>query len=137
MLISLHKWIEESANTSSNHIFHGRLNRLINYPPNGGLTSEELDALDALKGNVNLKSALRKIFASTTADVFFMLLSLIDGVSDLDPGIGAWSEVTLVDKPDGPDEDSEFLHDDFYGSYWDWKSKRKNSNWTLDLEKGD
>jgi hypothetical protein len=136
LLINLHKWIEESANTSANHIFHGRFNQLINYPPNGGLTKEEVKVLVELNGKDNLKSALRKIFASTTADVFFEFLNVVDGTSDPDLGTGEWYQVSIVDKSDDNDKDMEFLHDDFYGSYWDWKGKRKNNNWTLDLENG-
>jgi hypothetical protein len=132
LLIHLHKSIEESANTNANHIIHGRLNQLINYPPNGGLTEKEIDALEELKGKEELKSALRKILASTTADVFFDIFNIIDGTADPDPGTGKWTEVMLVDKPEDLDEDVEFLHDDFYGTYWDWKEKRQNTNWSLD-----
>lgn len=71
LLIHLHKSIEETANTNANNLFHGRLNQLINYPPNGGLTDNELKALEELRGKEDLKSALRKVLASTTADVFF------------------------------------------------------------------
>jgi hypothetical protein len=132
LLIHLHKSIEESANANANHIIHGRLNQLINYPPNGGLTENEIKALEELKGNEELKSALRKVLASTTADVFFDIFNLIDGTADPEPGTGKWTEVMLVDKPEDLDEGVEFLHDDFYGTYWNWKEKRQNTNWSLD-----
>ena len=132
LLIHLHKSIEESANTNTNHIIYGRINQLINYPPNGGLTENEIKALEELKGKEDLKSALRKILASTTADVFFDILNIIDGTADPDPVTGKWTEVMIVDKPDGMDEDVELLHDDFYATYWDWKGKRQNTNWSLD-----
>jgi hypothetical protein len=48
LLIHLHKSIEEAANTNANHIINGRLNQLINYPPNGGLTDDEIGALRKL-----------------------------------------------------------------------------------------
>src|SRR4051794_16554328 len=104
LLVSVHKWIDESANASANHIFNGRFNQLINYPPNGGLTKEELNVLELLKGNDQLKSALRKVFASSTSDVFFQFFNVIDGTSDPDPGTGEWSEVILVDKSEDEDE---------------------------------
>jgi hypothetical protein len=131
-LLNLHKSIEESANTNANHIMHGRLNQLINYPPNGGLTGEEINALMALGGQEQLKSALRKVLASTTADVFFDVFNLIDGTADPDPGTGQWTGVMMIDKPEDLDEDGEFLHDRFYATYWDWKEKRQNTNWSLD-----
>jgi hypothetical protein len=132
LLIHLHKSIEESASTNANHIIHGQLNQLINYPPNGGLTKNEINSLEELKGKEHLKSALTKILASTTADVFFDIFNIIDGTADPGPEAGKWTEVMLVDKPEGLDEDVEFLHDDFYETYWDWKGKRQNTNWSLD-----
>jgi hypothetical protein len=134
LLINLHKSIEEAASTTANNVFHGRSNQLVNYPPNGGLTENEIRAIEDLKGNEDLKSALRKLFASTASDVLFDFFNIIDGTSDPDPGTGQWSEVIIVDKPEDFDDDVEFLHDDFYGSYWDWKEKRVNKNWSLDIE---
>ena len=134
LLVSIHKSIEESANTNASHLFHGRLSKLINYPSNGGFTPAELIALDEIKGKETLKSALRKIMANSTADVFFEFFNVVDGTADPDPSNSKWSEVMIVNKPSDLDEDREFWHDDFYGSYWDWKEKRKNSNWSLDLD---
>jgi len=133
LLVNLHKSIEEAANTTANNIFHARYKQLINYPPNGGLTEKEIIAIENLKGNEDIKSALRKLFASTTSDVLFDFFNIIDGTSDPDPGTGKWSEVMIVDKPEDQDEDVEFLHDEFYESYGKWKEKRVNSNWSLDL----
>lgn len=132
LLIHLHKSIEDTASANANYIIHGRLNQLINYPPNGGLTESEINALNELKGKEELKSALRKILASTTADVFFDIFNIIDGTADPDPGTGKWTEVMLVDKPEDFDGDIQFLHDDFYGTYWDWKEIRPNTDWSLD-----
>lgn len=130
LLVDLHKSIEEAAAATANHIFHGRTNELINYPPNGGLIEQEIHAIEALKGNETLCAALRKLFASNASDVLFHLFNVIDGTAD--PDTGEWSEVMLVDKPGGLQNDIEFLHDDFFGTYWDWKKQRKNTNWSLD-----
>ena len=137
ILIHLHKSIEVASNTTANHIFHGRSNKLINYPPNGGLTENEIKAIEDLKGNEDLKSALRKLFASTTSDVLFDFFNLVDGTSDPDPGGAEWREIMIVDKPEDFEDDVEFFHDDFYGSYWDWKEIRVNKNWSLDIEIND
>ena len=108
---------------------HERTSQL-NYPPNGGFTAEEKEALKLLKGNKEILSAMRKVLASCAASVVFDLLNLIDGTSD--PENGAWSGVALVDKPEKPAE-TELLHDEFFSTYWDWRQKRKNKNWRLDL----
>jgi len=135
LLLSVHKAIEEYAGHTANHLFHNRTNKLINYPPNGGLTEEEKEALGQLKENEVLKSALRKVIAGNTADVFFDFFNILDGTAD--PETGKWSEVLLIDKPEDFDDHQEFLHDSFYETYWDWKEKRKNKNWSLDLTEGE
>ncbi len=132
LLINLHKSIEEAASVTSNHLNNGRLNRLIGYPPNGGLTEDEMKSLDQLKDNDILRDALRKVIASNTAEVLFDLFNIIDGTGDPDPGTGKWSEVMLIDKPEDFDGDFEFLHDSFFETYWDWRNKRK-ANFKLDL----
>lgn len=131
LLTSLHQAIEENANHIANHVFYGRENQLINYPPNGGLTEREKEAIKELQGDEDLKSALRKILASNTADVFFHIFNIIDGTSD--PERGDWTGVAIVDISEEDEGDIDFLHDDFYGTYWDWRKVRKNKNWKLDL----
>ena len=134
LLLSVHQAIEENAEHTVNHLFHNRTYKLINYPPNGGLTEEEKEALGQMKENEVLKSALRKVIASNTANVFFDFFNLLDGTAD--PDTGKWSEVLLIDKPEDFDEHQEFLHDSFYETYWDWKEKRKNKNWSLEMPGG-
>ena len=137
LLISVHKSIEESVNADANHIFHGRLNHLIGYPSNGGFTAEELKALEELKEKQTLRSALRKVFASSAASAFFEFFSIVDGVADPDSGTGPWTGVKIEDLSLDGEEQEPLLHDEFYATYWDWKLKRKNTNWSLDLEASD
>jgi hypothetical protein len=131
LLVSLHQLIEESANNIVNNIFNGRIKGLITYPPNGGLTEQEEKAISQIENSDTLKSALRKILASNTGDVYFDFFNLIDGTTD--PEKGDWTGVTIVDISEENDEHIEFLHDEFFATYWDWRKKRKNSNWKLDL----
>jgi hypothetical protein len=133
LLLSVHKGIEESADEAATMILQGRLSQLINYPPNGGFVEQEKIALMQLKGDENLKSALRKVIASSVATAFFDFFNLLDGTADPDSEVGHWREVLLVDKPEDFDQYHEFLHDEFYETYWEWKEKRKNKNWSLDL----
>ncbi|WP_282050324.1 hypothetical protein [Maribacter aquivivus] len=132
LLVSIHKLIEENASYTVNDLEHKRTNQLINYPSNGGLTELEKSELEKMELNSTLKSALRKVFASNTADVIFSFLNIIDGTSDPTVEFGEWKEVMLVDFNDGNEMDS-MLHDDFYETYWDWKEKRINPGWKLDL----
>lgn len=132
LLVNIHNLIVENANLTANHIQHKRVSRLINYPPNGGLSESEKTEIDKLSGNEALKSALRKILASNSADVIFGLLNLLDGTADPDIDSGNWSEVMLVDFSED-NETAEMLHDEFFSTYWDWKEKKKDINFKLDL----
>lgn len=120
LLTQLHKTIEETANSLANDLNEGRTEELIGYPPNGGLTEAEKSSLERLKNDETLRDALRKILASNSASVLFELFNIIDGTSDPDPELGEWSEVLLVDQPEDFDEHVEFLHDNFFETYWNW-----------------
>lgn len=129
LLLAIHQLIEEYASGSANDLLHGRVKQ-VDYPPNGGFTTEERESLKQLQGNTVFHSAIRKVLASCSGGVVFDLLNLVDGTSD--PEHGDWSGVVLLDKLEDA-EATELLHDDFFSVYWDWRKKRKNNNWRLDL----
>jgi len=135
LLVSIHQSIEENASHTVNELENKRINQLINYPPNGGLTESEKLELEKLEINPTLKSALRKVLASNTGDVFFSFLNIIDGTADPNVEFGEWGEVMIVDFEE-ENEIESMLHDVFYGTYWDWKEKRGNPGWKLDLLDG-
>jgi hypothetical protein len=91
-----------------------------------------MNSLKSLAGNEILRNTLRKVLASNSATVIFELFNIIDGTGDPDPELGEWSEVMLIDRPDDFDDYYEFLHDNFYETYWNWR-KMRNSNFKLDL----
>lgn len=132
LLVSVHQLIEENASHTINELELKKTEQLINYPSNGGLTESEKLELEQLEFNQTLKSALRKVFASNTADTFFAFLNIIDGTIDPTVEFGEWEEVMLVDFNEENEIDT-MLHDDFYGTYWDWKEKRTDPGWKLDL----
>ena len=132
LLVSIHQLIEENASNTADELEQKRTNHLINYPSNGGFTELERLELEQLEFNPTLKSALRKIFASNTADTFFSFLNIIDGTIDPTVEYDEWEDVMLVDFNEENEIDS-MLHDDFYETYWDWKEKRTDPGWKLDL----
>ncbi len=129
LLLALHHLIEQYAAGSAADLLRGNASQL-DYPPNGGFTEAESQALTALAGKPAFESAVRKVLANCAAGVVFDLLNLLDGTSE--PAHGAWSGVALVDKPAG-DENTAFLHDDFLDTYWEWRDSRDNKDWHLDL----
>lgn len=132
LLLEVHRLIEEGAAYTAQQLLEGNGDEVISYPPNGGLSEDESNALKALKGNDVLESALRKVVASATADGFFSFFSIVDGVTDPDPQLGEWTEVRLSDAGEDREDSEEFLHDSFYESYWKWKELRSEKEWSLD-----
>ena len=134
LMLALHKKIEEYANYYSEKLEKGGTNDLLTYPPNCGFSDTEIKALQKLKNDKELKSALRKILADNSAGVIFDLLNFLDGTANPDDNLGEWTEVALVDKTDEIESNNEMLHDNFLSTYWDWKEIRPNMGWTLDTQ---
>lgn len=132
LMIHLHQTIEQQAVYVTENLLNGIYNRLAIYPPNGGLTSSEIEALEVIKGNESLRSALRKILAGNSASVLFDMFNIIDGTGDPDPSIGEWSEVVIIDRPEDYIEDHEMFHDEFFSTYENWKVIRPETDWSLD-----
>ena len=130
LLLAIHQSIEEEAAGSAKELLQGQVNEPP-YPPNGGFTAEEKDSLELLQNNEVLQSALRKVLASCAAGVVFDLFNHIDGTTD--PKQGEWTGVMLVDKPRHDEEHREFLHDDFFDAYWNWREIRPDKTWCLDI----
>lgn len=129
-LVAINQSVEEYATYYADNLLQGQ-NVMPVYPPNGGFTIEETEALKLLQGNTALHSVLRKILADCAAGVVFDLLNHIDGTTN--PKQGEWDPIMLVDKPKNDEVYREFLHDDFFGTYWDWREIRPDKTWYLDI----
>lgn len=137
LLLDVNQDIEEYAEATVRNIVEDKNFDLI-YPPNNGLTDEERAALGKLDNNEYLKSALRKVIADNTAQVFFNMFNVLDGTSSPKLYSEKWTGVQLVD--DDPDIDEEpfedMLHDAFFDTYWIWKENREDKGWSLDTYEG-
>lgn len=122
-MISLHQDIEVHAKQVSNNLFKGDAGKLT-YPPTEEsiLTLEEKEALQLIKGNEALSTALKKILADHSSSILFGLFNVIDGTGDPYPLIDEWTEVVIIDRPEDYVENHEMLHDEFYSTYHDWKA---------------
>ena len=121
LLVDLHRLIAEQAKQAISTILeHPNVDRSI-YPPDTSLSEEEKQALAGINDDPALSSALTKVFKDYTAKVFFRFFNVIDRTLLPDPQSGTWSPVTLVDLPEGYDQNLEYLHDHFLETYWDWK----------------
>ena len=130
LLLQLHADIEEAVQTTARAIFDGSIANRLTYPPNAGLTTAEATALQLLQNLPDLESALRKVLAETASFPVFRLLEYLDGVAD--PDSETWTGVCLVDNLPEQELQESFLHDEFYASYWEWRSKRPGRDWILD-----
>jgi hypothetical protein len=118
----MHRTIEETATVTVRNLMRGSSD--LTYPPNCGLSSDEIAALQSLKKTPAMETALRKVIADAAAYPIFHLLSIADGVAD-PPDI---NEVSADDQT----AVEITLHDGFYESYWAWRRRRPDPGWRLD-----
>lgn len=119
LFINLHRAIDEAVTYTIDNLTTPKDLNLA-YPPNSGLTEEEIKAVEALQMDQTLKNALEKILADAASYPVFRLLSLIDGVSDPVGLDEFWPGFILEPKEDDEDLNDSFLHDEFFDTYWDW-----------------
>lgn len=124
LLLDIHGDIELCADNATSIIFRAS-NESLTYPPNIELTGEEIQALNNIKYSDSLKSALKKIIADNSAGVVFNLLNNIDGTTDPKRS-DKWTGVRLIDAEENSNNavTENFLHDEFYSTYWDWKDDK-------------
>lgn len=135
LLLELNQDIEEYAEFTVKNIVEDKNFDFLTYPPNGGLTDLEKQELDKLNNNENLKNALRKVIADSSAGVIFNMLNILDGTIEPKHMIAEWTGVKLIDQEHNGNEEEfqDMLHDGFYESYWEWRKLRGNTNWKLDI----
>ena len=130
LLIEAHRAIEESASSAVEKLAAGRVH--MSYPPNAGLSPSEAGALTSLKLNPDQISGLRKIMADVASYPLFQVFCLIDGVTDPVQHSGKWPALRLEAAGAKARAESSMLHDEFFGTYWDWRKIRPETGWKLD-----
>jgi hypothetical protein len=127
LMLALHEDINNVASYVTEFIMSGNFKPT--YPPNEELSLEERDALSALKAIPSIESALKKVIRDVASSPLFLLFTYLDGVTEPTDD-ESWSGVALIDMPEDEafDEElssEEMLHDNFFGTYWDWKEKKQ------------
>lgn len=84
------------------------------------LTKDEINSLETLGFTDESISAIEKIVRDNIMGAFHSAFCLLDGVSDpvLENDDDMWFGLKLVEKQE---EEEDFLHDELYSSYWDWR----------------
>ena len=100
LLIDVNQQIEAYAAGTVRNIIDERNFDSLAYPPNGGFTEQEKQELNKLSNNEQLKNALRKLLADTSAGVIFHMFNLLDGTGSPDYMYDEWTGVQLVDEDD-------------------------------------
>jgi hypothetical protein len=137
LFLQLHKTIDETADRVATSLTNHSADDLINYPPNGGLNDLEIESLQTIGTDENLKNGLRKIIADSCATVLVNMLVLIDDVGDPDIDKEKWKGIKLVDNSEEVEAPNDLmLHDKLYESYWDWRKRRNTKDWKLDNYEG-
>ena len=122
---------------------HSMIGNQISNPPQHSiseefnLTDSELNALKAQQFTPECISGIEKIVYDNLMTAFFQAFCIIDGVGDPDESLMEPNEIWLGFKltdivyngeDDVEEEFTEFLHDEFYSTYEEWKTSQKNSN---------
>lgn len=129
-LIELHSIIKERS----------MIGNLISNPPldsvleEFNLTVTELNALKAQQFTPESISGIEKIVRDNLMATFFEVFCILDGVGDPNESLMEPDEVWLGLKltevkynEEGEEEVTEFLHDEFFSTYQEWKElQRKN-----------
>jgi hypothetical protein len=123
IFLEMHKEIGDAVAIGLQWLGSSQQGTDVPYPPGECLTAEEKLALENLKLSPVAQSALAKIMTDTASAPLFHLFSLMDGVSDPESGdFEFWPGLDFVEKNVEPNDEEVMLHDEFYGSYWDYKS---------------
>ena len=131
LFVTVHREVEAAA-TKAAEVIAGQMARPdLAYPPNGGLTPAEGDALAAVSLGPEAQAAVRKVVADAAAAPLFAFLSLLDGVADPDRFDGSWGPFHIAPATDAEYE-SLMLHDVLFDTYWLWRDRRPNPGWALD-----
>ena len=134
LMLDVHRGIEDAARLAANALVRDAKIPPLSYPPNGGLSDQEREALTALADTPEIVSGLRKLIADAIAASFFSFFNLLDGTGDLmHLREDDWPGFELVEAEDG----GQMLHEYFFESYWAWCELRPDPGWRLDnLELG-
>lgn len=125
LFLEMHRGIEEATGVALNWFDSAQQGAYIAYPPGESLTAEEKLALKNLKLSPAAHSALKKIIADAASAPLFRLFTLMDGVADPESGdFEDWRGVDLTEKAPEPVDEEEMLHDEFFGSFWEYKRGR-------------
>jgi hypothetical protein len=131
VLLELHKAIEETATVTVDQL-EAKENQL-SYPPNCGLSEDELLALRGIVFSPALKTALRKVIADAASYPLFHLFSILDSVADPEYYDEQWLGASLELKTGETHQEEGLLHDAYYEAYWQWRGVRPDPGWKLDV----
>lgn len=78
------------------------------------------------------------MLAASAAGVVSDFLSIIDSMAEPKHFPESWTGVQLVDAEPAANSEpfQELLHDNFWGTYWDWRKIRSQKDWKLDIYEG-
>ena len=121
LFIEIHRAIEEAASSVIKDLEGSGQELKVTYPPGyAPLTPEEKVAIQNLKLSPEARSGLKKIILDAASYPLFQLFALMDGVADPETGsFDVWRGISFC-----PKEETLMLHDELYGSFWDYEKIR-------------
>lgn len=122
LLMELHRLIEVSATEAASMLSQGNYEAQVTYPPNGGLTGDEIAALKNVRLDVMAERGLAKIIADAAASAIFNFFCVMDAVGDPEScDDEVWLGAQLAEPDEDHADDLLMLHDAFFDTYWDYR----------------
>jgi hypothetical protein len=133
LFLEMHRNIENAAGRVAAQLT-SREGLQLSYPPNHGLTDNEISALRNLNVGPGLESAFRKAIASAVSEPLYYLMCILDGIGEPAELGERWFGARIDPIPPEPDgmPEAEPLRYDYYESYWEWRRIRPDPGWRLD-----
>lgn len=120
LLVELHRLIHSYASGLAADLSRGTV-RQPTYPPDVRIDEAERAVLERVTLDEVGRSAMSKVIANAIAGTVFETFSVMDMVAEpaAFPGEEQWPGAVLAEWDD---EHHEFLHDEFYETYWDYEA---------------
>jgi hypothetical protein len=101
LLIEVNREIEEQADRLARGLAQGGELPTLIYPPNGGFTEPEQEAVLGLLVSEEAVSGLRKLVANACAGPLSWLFALLDGIADPEGYDGHWPPFEICHSDNG------------------------------------
>jgi hypothetical protein len=123
LMLFIHEIIDKAAESAVDAIKTNNTNNKLCYPPGIALSDDEISVLSQIRNIEGFEDVLKKVIADSSSSTIFDLFNIIDGTADIEDVDYDFLDIVECDFEERTDR-TEFLHDYFYETYWDWEESK-------------